>query len=136
MEDVLFQKEVRREHLENMVAVALADGKFEEIEKEFLTSRALEYGFTVQEVNNLMNNTAHIEAYIQEKDFNGFSPKNTFHKEEQLADAVYMLLVDGEVNPREYALCLHLAEKLGMGKSDVDEIIEYVGLVYSRLDQK
>jgi hypothetical protein len=34
-----------------------------------------------------------------------------------------MSLINGVVTPKEYALCIHLAEKLDMGRREVDEII-------------
>lgn len=36
-------------------------------------------------------------------------PMNQVDREEQLADAVYLAMVNGEVNRREYELCVGIA---------------------------
>jgi hypothetical protein len=117
-------KKIRIEHLANLVAVALIDGSFEEDEKVFLKDKAKEFGLSSEDVHLVLQNAEHLQTNALKEDFNVFNPKNKVHKEDQLADAVYMSLINGVVTPKEYALCIHLAEKLDMEKRDVDEIIE------------
>jgi hypothetical protein len=118
------KKKVRIEHLANMVAVALIDGSFEEEEKVFLKDKAQEFGLSSADVNSVLLHAEQWQSTALNEDFNTFNPKNKVNKEDQLADAVYMSLINGVITPKEYALCIHLAEKLDMGKKDVDEIID------------
>ena len=118
------QKKVRIEHLANLVAVAIIDGSFEEEEKIFLKDKAQEFGLSSREVDTVLLTAEQLQSSAGNEDFTIFNPKNKINREDQLADAVYMSLINGVVTPKEYALCIHLAEKLDMGKKDVDEIIE------------
>lgn len=111
------EKKVKLEHMENMIAVAIADGSFEEEEKKFLADKALEFGLSSQEVESILQNPETLQSEI---------PKNEIDREEQLADAVYMSMINGEVNPKEYELCIQLAKKLDFNKEDVDNIIELI----------
>ena len=43
---------------------------------------------------------------------------------DQLADIVFMAMIDGEIHQKEYDLCLHIAERLDMSKNDLDEAIK------------
>jgi hypothetical protein len=115
-------KKVKIEHLENLAAVAFIDGSFEEEEKVFLKDKAQEFGLSSKDVHHVVQNAEVLHSSYE--NFNAFNPKNKVNKEDQLADAVYMSLINGVVTPKEYALCIHLAEKLDLTKKDVDEIIE------------
>jgi uncharacterized tellurite resistance protein B-like protein len=116
-------KKVKIEHLSNLIAVAIIDGTFEEEEKVFLKDKAYEFGLSSEEVDTVLQNAEQLQSAALYDDFTVFNPKNKINKEDQLADAVYMSLINGVVTPKEYALCIHLAEKLDMGRREVDEII-------------
>lgn len=124
MKNTFNQKQVKIEHLENLMAVAIIDGTFEEDEKIFLKGKALEFGLTSEDVNTVLQKGEQWKSSALNDDFSYFNPKNHVNSEDQLADAVYMSLINGEVTPKEYALCTYLAEKLGMEKRYVDEIIK------------
>ena len=117
MGELSTNNKVKLEHMENLVAVAIADGFFEEKEKKFLADKAEEFGLSIQEVNNILEKADLLHTQI---------PKNELDGEEQLADAVYMSMINGEVNPKEYELCIYLAQKLNFEKEDVDKIIELI----------
>ncbi|WP_425482660.1 hypothetical protein, partial [Fulvivirga kasyanovii] len=59
-------------------------------------------------------------------------PELVEDREEQLADVVFMSMVDGTIEEREYLLCLNIAERLGLKKSDLDEVIALVKRLWSR----
>ncbi len=117
MAELSTNKKVKLEHMENMVAVAIADGCFEEVEKKFLADKAEEFGLSTQEVDNILENAESLLSEI---------PRNEIDREEQLTDAVYMLMINGEINPKEYELCINLAKKLDFEREDVDKIIELI----------
>jgi uncharacterized tellurite resistance protein B-like protein len=111
-------KKVKIEHLSNLIAVAIIDGTFEEEEKVFLKDKAHEFGLSSEEVDTVLQNAEQLQLVAVYNDFTVFNPKNKINKEDQLADAVYMSLINGVVTPKEYALCIHLAEKLDMGRRE------------------
>lgn len=102
------------DHFRNLVAVAAADGKMDEDEKEFLMEKAEEYNLTKEEINQIFNNPS--EHYF-------VIPDDLGDREEQLSDAVYMAMIDGEIHEKEYNLCVKFANRLGLSAKDVDEII-------------
>ncbi len=109
------EKKIKLEHFANLVTVAYSDGYLEEHEKEFLSERAKAYGLPAEEVQKLFDMADELKFII---------PQNDEEKEEQLSDAVYMAMIDGEVHEKEYELCLTIAEKLDFSKKDLDYVIE------------
>jgi tellurite resistance protein len=115
MTDSAEERKIKVEHFHNLIAVALSDGILDDDEKEFLYERATEIGFPKEEVDNVLQNASELEFLI---------PMNKVDREEQLGDAVYMTMVDGEIHEKEYNLCLRLAEKLELDKNYLDHIID------------
>jgi len=115
MTDSTNDHKIKVEHFQNLIAVALSDGVLDEEEKEFLNERATEIGFPQEEVNHIIENAGELEFLI---------PMNKIDREDQLGDAVYMTMVDGEIHEKEYNLCLRLAEKLELDKNYLDHIID------------
>ncbi|TAG54555.1 MAG: TerB family tellurite resistance protein [Cytophagales bacterium] len=101
-------------HFRNLVAMASADGNMDEDEKEFLLEKAQEFGIDLAEVNAIINNPS--EHYF-------VAPDELGDREEQLSDAVYIAMIDGEIHEKEYNLCVKFANRLGLSAKDVDEII-------------
>jgi len=108
-------RKIKVEHFSNLIAVALSDGMLDAEEKEFLHERALELGISDSELKNILENAEELEFLI---------PLNKIDREEQLSDAVFMTMVDGDIHEKEYNLCLRLAEKLELDKRYLDHIIE------------
>ena len=115
MTDSANDRKIKVEHFQNLIAVALSDGVLDEEEKEFLNERATEIGFPQDEVTRIIENAGELEFLI---------PMNKIDREDQLGDAVYMTMVDGEIHDKEYNLCLRLAEKLELDKNYLDHIID------------
>ena len=107
-------KNIKLEHFANLVAVAAADGHMDEDEKEFLAEKAEEMGLNPEEINKILSNPQQIAFNI---------PDSMEEKEEQLSDAVFMAMIDGEIHDKEYHMCINFANRLGLNQKDVDEII-------------
>jgi tellurite resistance protein len=107
-------RNIKLEHFSNLVSVAFADGHFEEEEKQFLEERAEEFGLPAEEVARIMKNSDTLEFIV---------PDDIDDREEQLADVVFMSMIDGDIEQKEYDLCLNIAERLELKKSDLDEVI-------------
>lgn len=107
-------KNIRIQHFRNLVAIASADGVMDEDEKDFLIEKAEELGIPEEQMEEILNNLEGLEFEV---------PQNMEDKEDQLADIVFMTMIDGEIHDTEYNLCLKIADKLGLKKEDVDEVI-------------
>ncbi len=107
-------RQIKLEHFQNLVAVAVADGILDEGEMAFLQERADELGLSGREVEDLLAKAHDLEFLI---------PQNQVDREEQLADAVFMAMSDGELHEREYHLCCLMAERLDMTREQVDQVV-------------
>ncbi|QHT65279.1 TerB family tellurite resistance protein [Rhodocytophaga rosea] len=117
MPALLQTKKIKQEHFENLVAVAFIDGFLDEEETIFLTEKSEEFGLSEGEAEKIIRQAELLEFII---------PKNRVDKEDQLADAVYMSMVNGQVHAKEYELCLQLAQRLGLEPKEVDHMIELI----------
>lgn len=112
-----FKKKIKKEHFQNLVAVAYADNVLEDDEMDFLVEKADEFGIEQKEVEEIMNRKDQLQFEI---------PLNNEDREEQLSDVVFMSMVDGEVADKEYDLCLRIAKKLDFKQKDLDKVIELI----------
>ena len=117
------EKEVSIEHFKNLVAVAVADGILDDEEREFLEDRADELGLPANEVQEIIENADKLEFIV---------PDNEDDREEQLADIVFMSMVDGSIEDKEYELCLNVANRLELKKTDLDEVIALTQRLWNR----
>ena len=102
-------------HFANLVAVAYSDGYLDAEEKSFLAERAEEYGIDKDEAQKMLDKAEELKFIV---------PLNMEEKEDQLADIVYMAMIDGQVHEKEYELCLSIAQKLDFVQKDLDYVIE------------
>ena len=114
MSEIARTHKIKIEHFKNMVAVAFSDGYFDEVESDFLVYKAKEFGLPEEVVNNLIEEASKLPFIV---------PENQIDRENQLADIVYIAIIDGEIRTQEYKLCLNIAKKLGFDKAHVDEVI-------------
>lgn len=115
MADKVNNRKIKVEHFKNLVAVAYSDGFYDEIERDFLAQKAIEYGLSTQMVSTILSNAENLQFIV---------PENSIDSEDQLSDIVYMAIIDGVLRKDEYQLCLNIAERLGFSKSHVDKVIE------------
>jgi tellurite resistance protein len=108
------KRDIKAEHFANLVAVAYADGFLDNAEKLFLEERAEEYNIDKDEVKRIMDDVERLKFVV---------PLNHEEKEEQLADVVYMSMIDGHIHEKEYELCLAIAEKLEFERKELDHVI-------------
>jgi tellurite resistance protein len=115
MTDSIRKRAVKAEHFANLVAIAYADNFLDEDEKKFLSERAEDIGLNTDEVKSMLTNAEELKIIV---------PLNQDEIEEQIADIVYMIMVDGEIHEKEYKLCLDIAQKLDYSKTDLDYMID------------
>jgi DnaJ-domain-containing protein 1 len=115
MTDSIRKRAIKAEHFANLVAIAFADDLLDNDEKRFLSERAEEIGLNTDEVKSMLVNAEELKIIV---------PLNQDEVEEQIADIVYMIMVDGEIHDKEYKLCLNIAEKLDYSKAELDHMID------------
>lgn len=116
---------IKKEHFQNLVAVAYADGSFSDDEMTFLAEKAVEYGLDNETVEAIINRAEELEFEV---------PLNDYEREDQLSDVVFISMVDGKVAEKEYNLCLKIAEKLDFKKKDLDQVIDLTSQLWENED--
>jgi tellurite resistance protein len=102
-------------HLKNLITIALSDGHLDALEKEFIIEKASLLGIEEKDLNLLFAEALEFKNKIFQIDIS---------KEEQLADAVLMAVLDGYIHENEQKILRELAQILGFSKEYVDEIIQ------------
>ena len=118
----MMNRKIKLEHFVNLVAIAAADGYLDSREREFLAERAEESGMKAEEFDSIINDADKLQFVV---------PLNHVDCEEQLNDAIFMSIVDGDISDQEYNLCISLANRLGIEPSEVDDIVSDIKKIWS-----
>ena len=102
-------------HLKNLMTIALADGILDPMEKEFIIEKASMLGIEEKELNEMFKEALTLNHKIVQ---------TSIKKEEQMADAILMAVLDGYLHENEQKILLELAEVLGFSRKYVDDIIQ------------
>ena len=102
-------------HLKNLITIALADGELDPMEKEFIIEKASILGIDEKDLDQMFSDAIELKNKLYQIEIS---------KEEQLADAVLMAVLDGYIHENEQKILLELAEVLGFSKEYIDEIIQ------------
>ena len=103
------------EHFRNLISLAAADGKIEEIERITLSKIAYDRGIAVDRMNVMLKKADEYFYLI---------PQNQVDREKQMEDMVELALVDGEMAPAEHDLIMKVGEKLGFTTEELERFIE------------
>lgn len=106
--------EIKLEHINNLIAVAFADGVFDTEEVDFLYEKAEEFNIPKDQIKASIENADKLNFMV---------PQNTEDREDQLADIVFMMMIDGDIHDKEYALCISITKRLNLDKEDLDDVI-------------
>ncbi len=116
-------KTLKLEHFKNLVAIAAADGYLDAREREFLADRAEEIGLSSENVQGIIEGADQLEFVV---------PMNKMDREDQLSDAIFMSMIDGDISDKEYELCLNIATRLGFEKEYLDNIVDAIRNIWNR----
>lgn len=112
-------------HLANLIAMAKADGVFDEKEKMVFVDIGKKLGLTPQQIQEYLTEPVEVEFHC---------PKEQTRRYEQLYDLLRMLMADGQAHEKEIALLRKYAVQLGFNPMIVDPLIanimEYLGEGY------
>jgi len=115
LEDVLNTPQKKLSFYQNLVLVAAADKVLEEGESELLLSIGNKLGLSADEVMPMADNLGVLTFII---------PENGLQKTLELQTLVQMMTQDGTIHDKEYALCLEYANRVGLGKAILDDMVK------------
>ena len=105
---------VKLEHFRNLISLAGADGKIEEVERVALSKIAYEQNIPLDRLNIMLE---HCNEYVF------LIPQNQLDREKQLMDMIEFALVDGEFAKAEIELVKMVGDKLGFSEQQIEAII-------------
>jgi uncharacterized tellurite resistance protein B-like protein len=115
LEEVLNTPQKKLSFYQNLVLVAAADKVLEEGESELLLSIGNKLGLSADEVMPMADNLGVLTFII---------PENGLQKTLELQTLVQMMTQDGTIHDKEYALCLEYANRVGLGKAILDDMVK------------
>lgn len=108
-------EEKRKSHIKNLIAVAMADGHLADEEWALLSRVAERLKMSAEEIQNIRNNPSEVKFV---------APRKYKEKLQQVNDLVALMMVDGDVSPREMELCKKIALKLDLLPRIVSDMID------------
>lgn len=115
LEEVLNTPQKKLSFYQNLVLVAAADKVLEEGESELLLSIGNKLGLSADEVMPMADNLGVLTFII---------PENGLQKTLELQTLIQMMTQNGTIHDKEYALCLEYANRVGLGKAILDDMVK------------
>ena len=115
LEEVLNTPQKKLAFYQNLVLVAAADKVLEKDESELLLTIGNKLGLSADEVLPMADNLNVLTFVI---------PEDGLQKTLELQTLVQMMTQDGNIHDKEYALCLEYADRVGLGRAILDDMIK------------
>ena len=107
--------EIKLQHLKNLVMIAMADGVLDPMEREFILEKASQLEISKKELGKIIKDAEEVKNSLY---------KNTLDREEQLADAALMTVIDGNIHENEVKVIRDLGKILDFTDEYIDEILQ------------
>ena len=112
------QKEKERlSHVNTLLALAFADGKLEKNEITAIAAFAARENVDVEEVQKMLDGKDNV---------NFIPPQSEEDKVQYLHDLVLLMIADGNINEKEYALCKAVADQFGYREEVIDALLKKI----------
>ncbi|NPA34148.1 MAG: TerB family tellurite resistance protein [Chlorobi bacterium] len=123
-------KEDKREQLkrlQNLLALAFADGKVTNEEIQYIINKARKAGFSDQDLQILTNLPTKMQPYI---------PESQEEKEEHIKELMVIMAVDGTISSEEMGLCKFLAMKMGINPDVVERFAKQFSILKEQEEER
>jgi uncharacterized tellurite resistance protein B-like protein len=114
IEDLLDTQAKKVAFFQNLILIAAADGRLDSTESQFIVNIGNRLGLAPDQV-------MHIADRLPELNF--IIPEEGIQKTLELQTLVMMMVEDGRIHDREYALCLQYTDRVGYPKAMLDDLI-------------
>ncbi|SHL01407.1 tellurite resistance TerB family protein [Hymenobacter psychrotolerans] len=104
-------------HIQNLAALAKADGHLDEREMSFIVAVGKKNGIRADEIRTIVAGSSNHRVVV---------PDNDSERFDQIFDMVDMMLADGIVDDSEMTFCTVMAEKLGFRKDVVSLLVKKI----------
>jgi len=114
LDEVLNTTQKKVAFFQNILLLAAADGRLSDEESDFLLQLGNKLGLKPEEVMPIADNLSILSFVV---------PAEGLQRTLELQTLVQMMLQDGQIDPREYGLCLEYANRSGYGKAILDDMV-------------
>jgi uncharacterized tellurite resistance protein B-like protein len=114
LDEVLNTLQKKLAFFQNLVLLAAADGQLSPEESSFLLELGNKLGLTPDQVMPIADNLGVLSFIV---------PTEGLQRTLELQTLVQMMLQDGQIDAREYGLCLEYANRIGYGKAILDDMV-------------
>ena len=114
LDEVLNTPQKKLAFFQNLVLLAAADGQLSDEEGSFLLELGNKLGLTPEEVMPIADNLGVLSFIV---------PTEGLQRTLELQTLVQMMLQDGQIDAREYGLCLEYANRIGYSKDILDDMV-------------
>ena len=114
LDEVLNTPQKKLAFFQNLVLLAAADGQLSAEESSFLLEIGNKLGLTPAQVMPIADNLGVLSFVV---------PTEGLQRTLELQTLVQMMLQDGQIDAREYGLCLEYANRVGYGKVILDDMV-------------
>ena len=113
----MIRQEQNKSYLKQLFSIALADAHLDSREEEYLLLTAEKMGITHDELESIKNAPEGVKVVI---------PENYYLRFRMIFDFVWIMMIDGEIDPREVIVCKQMVDQLDFASSIVDDLVEHI----------
>ncbi|MCU0445692.1 MAG: hypothetical protein MUE85_12335 [Microscillaceae bacterium] len=110
----MIEHEKALKYFQNLYLLAIIDKKLAKEEINYLVQIAQQMGISVRESTDIMMHSQTLELQI---------PETEEERINQLEDIISLMMIDKKIHEKEYELCYHFAQTLGLDKKSFDLLI-------------
>ena len=114
IEDVLDTQQKKLSFFQNLVLVAAADGQLSVDESDLLLQIGNKLGLKPEQAMPIADNLRVLSFIV---------PEDGLQRTLELQTLVQMMMQDGDIDVREYALCQEYAARIGFSKGILDDMV-------------
>jgi uncharacterized tellurite resistance protein B-like protein len=107
----------KKNYLKQLFLIAMADAHLDAREEEYLLLVAQKMGIDDQEYHQIKRSPAEPSIMI---------PDNYYQRFRMIFDFVWIMMIDGEIDPREKEICKQLVGQLDFASVVVDDLVEHI----------
>ncbi len=115
---LLDSRQKRLYFFQNLLLVATADGHLDQMEGDFLVQIGDQLRLSAEDVQPIIDNLPGLTFVI---------PETGLERTFELQTLVLMMMQDGHIDEREYALCLDYANRIGYGQAILEDMVAKLG---------
>lgn len=108
------EEKAKISYIKALIAIALADGKFDEAEKAMLAVVAAKEGISDEKLKSILDGKSNVKFT---------APEEEETKLEYLKDMVTMMTIDANLNEQELKLCVSAGKAYGIPDEKIKEVI-------------